>query len=101
MSFAQILKGGVGSGRHAYNGNPLTAQVNRSSFRDVPIGEHFHTGKGKGVGANSDKAQMTVYQKTSPSKAVIAHRIGFGNTSMEGSEIGFNHTQPVFHLQTS
>lgn len=54
------------------------------NFCNLKIGDKFHTGKAKGLGAQSGVTYWLEYQKTSPTKAVCINQVGYGNTRQIG-----------------
>lgn len=70
----------------------------RVHFKDLSIGDRFHTGKSMGAGIHSNVEMWQEYLKTSKSEAVCDAQIGYGNTRQVGHAQKFSAFATVYTL---
>jgi hypothetical protein len=68
-------------------------------FGQLKIGDKFHTGKGRGAGANSDVIMWMEYQKVSDSTGECVKQVGYGNERAVGGVKKFSHNTSVFLIE--
>lgn len=67
-------------------------------FKDVKIGQKFHTGKSNGMSTNKDTVYWEEYTKYSKSTAICTAQIGYGNLRGVGSRIKFFGYSTVYPI---
>ena len=70
----------------------------RVCFKDLNIGDQFHTGKSYNAGIHSDTLMWQEWKKVSASMAICTGQFGYFNTRQVGYRDGFSANKLVFKL---
>lgn len=70
--------------------------MSRTNFKQLKIGDTFHTGIAKGIGIHANKIKYMLYRKNSISSAVIIEMIGYENRRYIGDVKKFSYMSGVY-----
>jgi len=70
-----------------------------TAFREINIGEKFHTGKSFGAGINSHRQIWVEYEKISKSQAKIVAMPGFSHSRYVGNVKKISANESVWRLE--